>query len=109
MTDVLSGISIWRLQEATDQYLSKTKPVLYQRSFSQTTFLAENFSWNEYRNSKQTSPGLNGILSKVTLTINQKEKRRMLNDLPRSIIIAVKGKIAMGKIRGMTYVSYLFC
>lgn len=95
MTDVLSGISIWRLQEATDQYLSETKPVLFQRGSSQTTFSAENFSWNECRNCKQTWPGLNGILSNVTGTIESTyhkrlAKKQLVHCLSRRIIIAVK-------------------
>lgn len=75
--------------------------VLFQRGSSQTTFSAENFSWNECRKCKQTWPGLNGILSNVTGTIESTyhkvilkskrlAKKQLVHCLSRRIIIAVK-------------------
>ena len=67
--------------------------MLYQRSSSQTTFLAENFSWNECWNEcwncKQTRPELIGILSNVTYA-KRLAKKELVLCLPRRTVIDAK-------------------
>lgn len=71
MTDVLSGISIWRLQEATDQYLSETKPVCYFREALHKQHFQQRISaGTNVGTASKHDQDWNGILSNVTGTID---------------------------------------